>query len=106
MGSCHFNLPPICPNDAEVDELQYGLITDLKQRGLLDDTIVVWGEFGRSTYSQNGKVMESYRHDIIPVVLPNFWQVVVLSQVYSLETDDFSYRLTKDEVSVHDLRYP
>ena len=64
----HFNLPAHLPKRCrEVDQATAGLITDLKQRGLLDDTIVVWGgEFGRSTYSQNGKVMEDYGRDHHP----------------------------------------
>ena len=55
------NLPKRC---RETDQATAGLITDLKQRGLLEDTIVVWGgEFGRKTFSQSGQVNESYGRD-------------------------------------------
>jgi len=102
----HFNLPAHLPKRCrEVDQATAGLITDLKQRGLLDDTIVVWGgEFGRSTYSQNGKVMEAYGRDHHPGCFTKLLAGGGFKPGLQFgETDDFSYRVTKDEVSVHDL---
>ena len=60
-----FDLPEHLPKRCrETDQASAALITDLKQRGLLDDTIVVWGgEFGRTTFSQDGKVKTSYGRD-------------------------------------------
>ena len=69
----HFNLPAHLPKRCrETDQATAALITDLKQRGLLDDTIVIWGgEFGRTAFSQSGKVAESYGRDITtPIALP------------------------------------
>lgn len=61
----HFNLPNHLPKRCrENDQASVALITDLKQRGLLDDTIVVWGgEFGRTSFSKSGRVNESYGRD-------------------------------------------
>ena len=52
----HGNVPAGCPSQCkDVDQACYGLIQDLKQRGMLDDTLVIWGgEFGRTIYSQGG----------------------------------------------------
>lgn len=61
----HFNLPAHLPKRCkETDQASAALILDVKQRGLLEDTIVVWGgEFGRTTFSQDGQVKESYGRD-------------------------------------------
>ena len=67
----HFNIADDLPNQYDVDQVCYGLIQDLKQRGLLDDTLVIWGsEFGRTNYSQ-GKLtreimVEITTHDASP----------------------------------------
>jgi hypothetical protein len=88
------------------DQSTAALITDLKQRGMLDDTLVVWGgEFGRTTYSQGTLTSANYGRDHHP---RNFtmWMAgggmkpgTVLG-----ETDDFSYNITKDPVHVHDIQ--
>ncbi len=81
------------------------LIKDLKQRGLLDDTLVVWGgEFGRTVYSQGTLTKENYGRDHHP---RNFtmWLAgggIKAGQVYG-QTDDFSYNVTENPVHVHDL---
>jgi hypothetical protein len=102
----HFNLPKHLPKRCrETDQASAALITDLKQRGLLDDTIVVWGgEFGRSSFSQSGKVNESYGRDHHA----NCFTKIVAGGGFKQglnygETDDLSYRVTRDEVTVHDL---
>jgi len=81
------------------------LIQDLKQRGMLDDTLVVWGgEFGRTVYSQGTLTKENYGRDHHP---RNFtmWLAgggIKEGQVFG-QTDDFSYNITENPVHVHDL---
>jgi len=88
------------------DQPTAALITDLKQRGLLDDTLVVWGgEFGRTVFSQ-GKITESnYGRDHHP---RNFCMWVAGGGMprgaVIGETDDFSYNCVTDPVSVYDLQ--
>ena len=88
------------------DQASAALVTDLKQRGLLDDTLIVWGgEFGRTVYSQGKLTETNYGRDHHP---RNFtmWLSgggIKGGQVVG-ETDDFSYNITKDPVHVHDLQ--
>jgi uncharacterized protein (DUF1501 family) len=82
-----------------------GLIKDLKQRGLLDDTLVVWGgEFGRTVYSQGTLTNDNYGRDHHP---RNFTMWLagggVKPGLVHGETDDFSYNVTQNPVHVHDL---
>jgi uncharacterized protein (DUF1501 family) len=102
----HGNLP----NDhrlqcKDTDQACYALITDLKQRGLLEDTLVVWaGEFGRTVYSQGALTKTNYGRDHHPRCF-SVWLAgggVKGGVVYG-ETDDFSYNIVKDPVSLHDL---
>ena len=60
--------PAACPTQCkDVDQACYGLIQDLKQRGMLDETLVIWGgEFGRTIYSQGGLTHENYGRDHHP----------------------------------------
>ena len=102
----HFDLPSHLPKRCrETDQATAALITDLKQRGMLEDTIVIWGgEFGRTAFSQSGKVNESYGRDHHA----NCFTKIVAGGGFKSglnhgETDDFSYRVVKDEVTVHDL---
>ncbi len=89
----------------DTDQACYGLITDLKQRGLLDDTLVVWaGEFGRTVYSQGALTKTNYGRDHHPRCF-SVWMAgggVKKGIVYG-ETDDYSYNIVKDPVSLHDL---
>lgn len=89
----------------DVDQACYGLIQDLKQRGMLDSTLVVWGgEFGRTIYSQGGLTKENYGRDHHPRCF-TMWLAGGGSKpgtVYG-ETDDFSYNITKDPVHIHDF---
>ena len=88
------------------DQPSAALVTDLKQRGLLDDTLIVWGgEFGRTVYCQGKLTGTNYGRDHHP---RNFamWLSgggIKGGQVIG-ETDDFSYNITKDPVHVHDLQ--
>ena len=95
-------LPILC---RETDRGCYALVTDLKRRGLLDDTLVVWGgEFGRTVYSQGGLSKENYGRDHHPRCFTT-WMAgggTRAGIVYG-ETDDFSYNVVKDPVPVRDF---
>lgn len=89
----------------DVDRPTGALIADLKQRGLLDDTLVIWGgEFGRTVYSQGGLSKENYGRDHHPRCF-SMWMAgggVKKGTVYG-ETDDFSYNIVKDPMHIRDL---
>ncbi len=102
----HGNLPnEIKAQCGDVDQPCAALIKDLKQRGLLEDTLVVWGgEFGRTVYSQGTLTETTYGRDHHP---RNFcmWMAgggVKPGLTYG-ETDDFSYNVVKDPVHIRDL---
>jgi hypothetical protein len=87
------------------DKPSAALITDLKQRGMLDDTLVVWGgEFGRTVYSQGALTADNYGRDHHPRNY-TMWLAgggVKRGVVYG-ETDDFSYNVVEKPVHIHDL---
>jgi hypothetical protein len=89
----------------DVDQACYGLITDLKQRGLFDSTLVIWGgEFGRTVYSQGNLSHENYGRDHHPRCF-TMWMAGGGTRggtIYG-ETDDFSYNIVKDPVPVRDF---
>jgi hypothetical protein len=89
----------------DVDHASYALVTDLKQRGLLDDTLVVWGgEFGRTSYSQGKLTADDYGRDHHPRCF-TIWMTgggVKRGMTYGT-TDDFGYSVTENPVEVHDL---
>ncbi len=89
----------------DVDQASYGLITDLKQRGMLDDTLVVWGgEFGRTIYSQGQLTRDNYGRDHHPRCF-SYWMAgggVRGGMTYG-KTDDFSYNIIENPVHIHDL---
>ncbi len=102
----HTNLPVALKNQCEdTDQGTAALVMDLKQRGLLDSTLVVWGgEFGRTVYSQGTLTKEDYGRDHHP---RNFcmWLAgggIKAGIVYG-ETDDFSYNVVENPVHVNDL---
>ena len=89
---------------ADTDRASAGLVTDLKRRGLLDDTLVVWGgEFGRTCYSQGKLTDTDYGRDHHPRCT-SMWLAGggVKPQVFG-ETDDFGYNVVRDPVHIHDL---
>lgn len=102
----HANIAGDLPNQCrDVDQACYALITDLKQRGLLKDTLVVWtGEFGRTVYSQGGLSKTNYGRDHHPRCW-TMWMAGggIRPGIVHGETDDFSYNITKDPVHLHDL---
>jgi hypothetical protein len=89
----------------DIDQPCYALIRDLKQRGLLDDTLVVWGgEFGRTIYCQGKLTRDDYGRDHHPRCFTT-WMAgggIKPGVVYG-ETDDFSYNIVKDPVHIHDM---
>jgi len=103
----HGNLPEVLPSQCkDVDQACYALVQDLKQRGMLDETVVIWGgEFGRTIYSQGRLTPTDYGRDHHP-------------RCYSLwiagggfkggyvhgETDDFSYNIVRDPVHIRDFQ--
>jgi hypothetical protein len=102
----HTNLPKQIEGQCrDTDRASAALITDLKQRGLLKDTLVVWGgEFGRTVYCQGRLTAEDYGRDHHPRCF-TVWLAgggVKPGFTYG-ETDDFSYNVVKDPVHVHDL---
>ena len=94
-------LPKQC-NDT--DQACAALVTDLKQRGMLDETLVVWGgEFGRTTYSQGGAGKAANGRDHHPRCF-TYWMAgggIKGGMTYG-ETDPFGYNIVKDPVHVHD----
>ncbi len=89
----------------ETDQAAAALVIDLKRRGLLDDTIVVWGgEFGRTAYSQGAIKPDNFGRDHHPRCFTVWMAGGGLKRGYIHgETDDFGYNITRDPVHVHDL---
>lgn len=89
----------------ETDQPCYGLLTDLKQRGLLDDTLVIWGgEFGRTNYSQGRLTATDYGRDHHPRCF-SIWMAgggVRGGMTYGA-TDEFGYNVVENGVHVHDF---
>ncbi|HYO80721.1 MAG TPA: DUF1501 domain-containing protein [Bryobacteraceae bacterium] len=102
----HGNLPrEIRPQCEQTDQPSAALIRDLKQRGMLDDTLVVWsGEFGRTVYSQGTLTEDNYGRDHHPRCF-SLWLAGggIKGGVTYGATDDFSYNIVENPVSVHDL---
>lgn len=88
------------------DQPTAALVADLKQRGLLDDTLIVWGgEFGRTVYCQGKLTDENYGRDHHPRNFAMWLAGGGVKKGFSLgETDDFSYNVVSDPVAVYDLQ--
>ena len=102
----HANVGGRMPSQCkDIDQACGGLITDLKQRGMLDDTLVIWGgEFGRTIYSQGGLTKDNYGRDHHPRCF-TMWMAgggVKAGLIYG-ETDDFSYNIVKDPIHIRDF---
>jgi hypothetical protein len=103
----HGNLPGgIRRQCADVDRACYALIADLKQRGLLDDTLVVWGgEFGRTNYSQGKLTATDYGRDHHPRCFTMWLCGGGIKPGITLgSTDEFGYNVASAPVHVHDLQ--
>ncbi len=102
----HGALPKDLPNQCrDVDQPSAGLLTDLRQRGMLDDTLVIWGgEFGRTVYCQGKLTKTDYGRDHHPKCF-SIWMAGggVKGGVVHGETDEFSYNITRDPVHIRDL---
>ena len=105
------------PWDAHTDIMSYrrlakdsdqpfaAVVKDLKQRGMLDDTLVIWGgEFGRTVYSQGKLTRDNYGRDHHPRCFTT-WMAGggIKGGITYGETDDFSYNIEKDPVHIHDM---
>lgn len=103
----HFNLPTQIRGQAkDVDQASAALITDLKQRGMLEDTLVIWGgEFGRTNYSQGVLTETDYGRDHHPRCF-TIWMAGggVKPGITYGETDEFGYNIISDPVHVHDFQ--
>jgi hypothetical protein len=101
-GNLTRDLPLQC---RDVDHACMGLIKDLKSRGMLDETLVVWGgEFGRTVYCQGKLTKEDYGRDHHPRCF-TMWMAGggIKGGVAHGETDDFSYNVVKDPVHIRDI---
>src|SRR5688572_4933210 len=102
----HGNLPrDLASQCKDVDQACYGLIQDLKQRGMLDDTLVIWGgEFGRTVYCQGTLTETDYGRDHHPRCF-TIWMAGggIKPGITYGETDEMSYNIVRDPVHVRDL---
>jgi len=102
----HANVSGRMPDQCrDIDRPCYALLEDLKQRGMLDDTLVIWGgEFGRTIYSQGKLSKENYGRDHHPRCF-SMWMAgggAKGGAIYG-ETDDFSYNIVKDPLHIRDF---
>ena len=104
----HGNLPKDIRIDDQVsvDQASAALVIDLEQRGLLEDTLVIWGgEFGRTNYSQGKLEKDNYGRDHHPRCF-SIWMAgggVKRGFTYG-ETDELGYNVVRDPVHVHDFQ--
>jgi len=102
----HVKLPEAIKKQcADTDQASAALIADLKQRGLLDDTLIIWaGEFGRTVYCQGKLTADDYGRDHHPRCF-TIWMAGggIKPGISYGETDDFCYNVSRDPVHVHDL---
>ena len=102
----HGNLPKAIRGQCrDTDQASAGLLRDLRQRGLLEDTLIVWGgEFGRTTYCQGGLSPTNYGRDHHPRCFSIWMAGGGVRQGMSWgKTDAYCYNVDADPVSVHDL---
>lgn len=103
----HGGLPGGIKNQCQkTDQATAALVKDLKQRGLLEDTLVIWGgEFGRTVYSQGQLTADNYGRDHHPRCFTMWMAGAGVKPGISYgETDDFSYNITQNPVHVHDFQ--
>ncbi len=102
----HSNVSGRMPSQCkDVDQPIYGLIQDLKSRGLFESTLIIWGgEFGRTIYSQGGLSKENYGRDHHPRCF-TMWMCGGGAKGGHIhgETDDFSYNIVKDPIHIRDF---
>jgi len=102
----HFNIAGDLPNQCrDIDQPATALIQDLKARGLLEDTLVVWGgEFGRTVYCQGKLTRKNYGRDHHPRCF-TMWMAGagIKGGIVHGETDDFSYNIIESPVHIRDI---
>ena len=100
-GGLPTNIPKQC---LDVDQAQAALVKDLKQRGMLDDTLIIWGgEFGRTVYGQGG-LQDDYGRDHHGRCF-SMWLAgggIKPGMTFG-QTDDYGYNIVQDPVHIHDL---
>lgn len=102
----HSSLPrDLADQCRDIDRASWALIQDLKQRGMLDDTLVIWGgEFGRTVYSQGTLTQTNYGRDHHPRAFTIWMAGGGVKPGFVLgETDEFSYNIVQDPVHIRDL---
>ncbi len=102
----HGNLPSNIPKQCkDIDQPQAALVKDLKERGLLDDTIVIWGgEFGRTVYSQ-GSLQDDYGRDHHGRCFSMWMAGGGFKPGANVgQTDDYGYNIVEQPVHIHDLQ--
>ena len=103
----HGNLPRCIQIQAkDTDQGSAALVADLKERGLLDETLIVWGgEFGRTVYSQGRLTKTNYGRDHHPRCF-TMWMAGggIKPGTVLGKTDDFCYNIVEDPVHIHDLQ--
>ncbi len=102
----HNNLPKgITAQAKETDQASAALVQDLKQRGMLDDTLVIWGgEFGRTAYCQGVMTADNYGRDHHPRCFTSWIAGGGTKPGITIgKTDDFGYNIEEDPVHVHDF---
>jgi uncharacterized protein (DUF1501 family) len=103
----HANVAGRLPDQCrDVDQACFGLVQDLKAKGLFDSTLIIWGgEFGRTIYSQGGLSNQNYGRDHHPRCF-TMWMAGggIKPGVVLGETDDYCYNIVKNPVHVHDLQ--
>ena len=102
----HSNIAKRMPDQCkDVDQPCYALLEDLKQRGMLDETLIIWGgEFGRTIYTQGTLSRDNYGRDHHPRCF-TMWMAgggAKGGAIYG-ETDDFSYNIVKDPIHIRDF---
>ncbi|WP_338868562.1 DUF1501 domain-containing protein [Spirosoma sp. SC4-14] len=103
----HGSLPKsITKQCQQTDQATAALLIDLKRRGLLEDTLVIWGgEFGRTVYSQGKLAKNDYGRDHHPRCFTMWMAGAGIKPGFTYgQTDDFSYNIVKDPVHVHDFQ--
>ncbi len=103
----HSDLPrELASQCRDTDQASAALVADLKRRGMLEDTLVIWGgEFGRTNYSQGRLTKDNYGRDHHPRCF-TIWMAGggVRPGIQYGETDEFGYNIAKDPVHVHDFQ--
>ena len=102
----HGDLPKALKGQcSDTDHPTAGLLTDLKQRGMLEDTLLIWGgEFGRTTYCQGKLTRENYGRDHHPKCFSMWMAGAGIKKGITIgKTDDYCYNILEDPIHVHDL---